>query len=49
MALTNLGSFTLLEINIGLAAALGFLNPLALLLDLMITGAFGLGPFLADV
>jgi hypothetical protein len=49
MALTHVGSFTLLEINIGLAAALGFLNPLALQLDLMVTGAFGLGPFLADV
>lgn len=49
MALQHLGSFTLGEINIGLLAALGFLNPLALQLDLFLTGAFGLGPFLADL
>lgn len=49
MALNTLGSFTLLEINIGLALALGFLNPLALQLDAFIGGQFGLGPFLADL
>lgn len=49
MALQDLGSFTLGEINIGLMAALGFLNPLAFQLDLFISGQFGLGPFLADL
>ena len=49
MALNQLGSFTLGEINIGLLAAIGFLNPLAAQLDLFITGQFGLGPFLADI
>ena len=49
MALNYLGSFTLGEINIGLLASLGFLNPMALQLDLFLTGAFGLGPFLADI
>lgn len=49
MALNVVGSFNLLNINIGLAAALGFLNPLALQLDLMLTGMFGLGPFLASL
>lgn len=47
--LTHVGSFTLGEINIGLLAAIGFLNPLALQLDLFMTGQFGLGPLLADL
>lgn len=49
MALNPLGSFTLGEINIGLAAGLGLMNPLLLQLDLFLTGQFGLGPFLADI
>jgi hypothetical protein len=49
MALTHVGSFTLGEINIGLMAAFGLLNPLALQLDLFISGQFGLGPFMADL
>lgn len=49
MALSTLGSFSLGQINIGLLAALGFLNPLCLQLDLFITGSFGLGPFLTDL
>lgn len=49
MTLSTLGSFTLGEINVGLFAALGFLNPLVAQLDLFITGQFGLGPFLVDI
>lgn len=49
MALSQVGSFTIGEINVGLAASLGFLNPMALQLDLFISGQFGLGPFLADI
>lgn len=49
MALSNLGSFTLGQVNIGLAVGLGLMNPLLLQLDLMLTGQFGLGPFLADI
>jgi hypothetical protein len=47
--LTDVGSFSLGEINIGLMAALGFLSPLSLQLDLFISGQFGLGPLLADL
>jgi hypothetical protein len=49
VAVTPVGAFTLGEVNVGLAAALGFLNPLALQIDLFLTGAFGFGPFLADL
>lgn len=49
MALNPLGSYTLGQVNIGLAAGLGLMNPLLLQLDLFLTGQFGLGPFLADV
>lgn len=49
MALTSVGSYTLGEINVGLVAALGFLNPLCLQIDLFLSGSFGLGPFLADL
>ena len=49
MALSTVGSFTLGQINIGLLAGLGLLNPLIAQLDLFLTGQFGLGPFLADV
>ena len=49
MALTDVGSYTLGEINIGLAVGIGLMNPLLLQLDLFLTGQFGLGPFLAEV
>ncbi len=49
MALDHLGSYTLGQINIGLAVGIGLMNPLLLQLDLMLTGQFGLGPFLADI
>ena len=49
MALNSLGSYTLGQINIGLAAGIGLMNPLLLQLDLFLTGQFGLGPFLADI
>lgn len=49
MALSDLGSFTLGGVNIGLAAALGFLNPLIAQLDIALLGAFGLGGVLADI
>lgn len=49
MALNSLGSYTLGQVNIGLAAGLGLMNPLLLQLDLFLTGQFGLGPFLADI
>lgn len=49
MALNPLGSYTLGQVNIGLAAGLGLMNPLLLQLDLFLTGQFGLGPFLADI
>lgn len=49
MSLSTIGSFTLGEINIGLAAGIGLMNPLLLQLDLFLTGQFGLGPFLADI
>jgi hypothetical protein len=49
MALNDVGSFTLGEVNIALLAGVGLLNPLLLQLDLFLTGQFGLGPFLADI
>lgn len=49
MALTEVGSFTLGQINVGLMVGLGLLNPLLLQFDLFLTGQFGLGPFLADI
>lgn len=49
MALTPVGSYTLGEINIGLAIGIGLMNPLLLQIDLFLTGQFGLGPFLADI
>lgn len=49
MALTDVGSYTLGEVNIGLAIGIGLMNPLLLQLDLFLTGQFGLGPFLAEV
>lgn len=49
MALNNLGSYTLGQVNIGLAVGIGLMNPLLLQLDLFLTGQFGLGPFLADI
>lgn len=49
MALNTLGSYTLGQVNVGLAVGLGLMNPLLLQLDLMLTGQFGLGPFLADI
>lgn len=49
MALTDLGSYTLGGVNIGLAAALGFLNPLIAQIDIALLGAFGLGGVLADI
>lgn len=49
MAVTDVGSFTLGEINVGLAAGIGLLNPLLLQFDLFLTGQFGLGPFLVDI
>lgn len=49
MALNHLGSYTLGEVNIGLAVGIGLMNPLLLQLDLFLTGQFGLGPFLADI
>lgn len=49
MALDELGSFTLGEVNIGLLAGIGLLNPLLLQIDLFLTGQFGLGPFIADI
>lgn len=49
MALNDLGSFTLGQINIGLLAGIGILNPLLLQFDLFLTGQFGLGPFALDL
>lgn len=49
MALNDVGSFTLGEVNIGLLAGIGLINPLLLQIDLFLTGQFGLGPFLADI
>lgn len=49
MALNNLGSLTLADVNIALLAALGLLNPLALQIDLFANAQFGLGPLLADL
>mgnify|MGYP001483989540 CR=1 FL=1 len=49
MALNNLGSLTLADVNIGLLAALGLLNPLALQIDLFVNAQLGLGPLLADL
>ncbi len=49
MAVVDVGSYTLGEINIGLAIGIGLMNPLLLQLDLFLTGQFGLGPFLADI
>lgn len=49
MAITSVGSYTLGEINIGLAVGIGLMNPLLLQLDLFLTGQFGFGPFLADI
>jgi len=49
MTVADVGSYTLGEVNIGLAAGLGLLNPLLLQFDLFLTGQFGLGPFLADI
>lgn len=49
MAVTQIGSYTLGSVNIALAASLGLLNPLTAQLDLFLTGAFGLGPFMADL
>ncbi len=49
MPVVDVGSYTIGEINIGLAAGLGLLNPLLLQFDLFLTGQFGLGPFLSDV
>jgi hypothetical protein len=49
MSLSHLGSFNLGEINVGLFAALGFINPLAAQLDLFISAQFGFGPLLADL
>lgn len=49
MAATDLGSYTLGGINIGLAAGIGLLNPMLLQVDLLLTGQFGLGSLLADI
>lgn len=49
MTVADVGSYTLGEVNIGLAAGLGLLNPMLLQFDLFLTGQFGLGPFLADI
>jgi hypothetical protein len=49
MTVADVGSYTLGEINIGLAAGLGLLNPLLLQFDLFMTGQFGIGSFLADI
>lgn len=45
--LQDVGSFTLLDVNVGLAAAVGLLNPLAAQLDAVI--ALGLGPLQAQL
>lgn len=49
MALVPVGSFTLGEVNVGLLAGIGLLNPLLAQFDLFLTGQFGLGPFLFDI
>lgn len=49
MALTHVGSFTLGEINLGIMASLGFLNPMLAQFDIFLHGQFGLGLFLADI
>ena len=49
MAVVDVGSYTLGEVNIGLAVGIGLLNPLLLQLDLFLFGQFGLGPFLLDI
>lgn len=40
---------TLLDVSVGGAVAVQFLNPLLFNFDLMLNGAFGLGPFLAEL
>lgn len=49
MPVTDIGSYTLGGINVGLAVGIGLMNPMLLQLDLFLTGQFGLGPFLLDV
>ena len=49
MALTSVGSYTLGQINVGLAVGIGLMNPLLAQIDLFLTGQFGFGAFLADV
>ena len=49
MALVEVGSFALGELNNALSAALGFLAPLTAELDLYVTGAFGLGALMAEL
>jgi hypothetical protein len=49
MSLNPVGSYTLGQVNIGLAVGIGLMNPLLIQLDLFLTGQFGLGPFMADI
>jgi len=49
MALNSIGSYNLGQINLGLSAGLGLLNPLTAQLDLFLTGSFGFGAFMADL
>jgi hypothetical protein len=49
VSLNVLGSYTIGEVNVGLAAGLGLLYPLLNQFDLMLTGSFGLGALLGDI
>src|SRR5690606_41872256 len=49
MALNSIGSYNLGQINLGLSAGLGLLNPLTAQLDLFLTSSFGFGAFMADL
>lgn len=48
-AVTQVGSFNLLDINVAGAAALSIFNPLLAQFDLALTGSFGLGALQADL
>lgn len=47
--ITDVGSYTLGGINVGLLVGIGLINPMLLQFDLFLTGQFGLGAALLDV
>lgn len=46
--ISDVGSYTLGGINVGLLVGIGLINPMLLQFDLFLTGQFGLGAALAD-